>query len=55
MKRFRGFLAANLLCVALLLLTQKAHGQAAFGTIIGTATDSSGAAVPNAQVTATDT
>ncbi len=56
MKRFRGSLAASLLCAAcFVLLTRTANGQAAYGTIIGTASDPSGAGVPNAQVTATDT
>src|SRR5205807_6066134 len=35
-------------------LTPKVSGQAAYGTIIGTATDPSGAGVPKAKVTATD-
>src|SRR6267378_4115591 len=53
---FRYGLAASGLCVALVLfLAPKASGQAAFGTIIGTAADPSGAGVPNAQVMATDT
>src|SRR6266850_1806547 len=56
MKRFRGILAASLLCAAcFVFLTRTANGQAAYGTIIGTASDPSGAGVPNAQVTATDT
>src|SRR5712664_1862613 len=56
MKRFWGILAASLLVVASFgFLAQTANGQAAFGTIIGTATDPSGAGVPNVQVTATDT
>ena len=37
------------------LKTPTARSQAAYGTIIGTVTDSSGAAVPNAKVTATNT
>src|SRR6267378_2575980 len=56
MKRFREILAASLLCAAcFVFLTRTANGQAAYGTIIGTASDPSGAGVPNAQVTATDT
>ncbi len=56
MKRFFVVLAINLLVAASFgFLARTANGQAAFGTIIGTATDSSGAGVPNAQVTATDT
>jgi len=55
MRRFRGFLAASLLCAAcFVFLSRTANGQAAYGTIIGTATDSSGAAVPGAKVTITD-
>ncbi len=55
MKRFWGILAASLLIAASFgFLAQTTNGQAAFGTIIGTATDPSGAGVPNAQVTATD-
>jgi hypothetical protein len=42
------------LCVAFGLHTTKANGQAAYGTIIGTASDQSGAGVPDAVVTATD-
>src|SRR5260370_36065792 len=53
---FRYGLAASGLSVGLVLfLAPRASGQAAYGTIIGTATDPSGAAVANAQVTATDT
>src|SRR6266700_7807812 len=55
MKRFWGILAASLLIAASFgFLARTTNGQAAFGTIIGTATDSSGAGVPNAQVTSTD-
>src|SRR5436309_14621977 len=55
MKRSWGISAANLLCAVMLLFAApKASGQAAFGSIIGTAIDSSGAVVPNAKVTATD-
>jgi outer membrane receptor protein involved in Fe transport len=55
-KRFRQGLAASGLSVVLVLfLAPKASGQAAYGTIIGSATDTSGAGVPNAKVTATDT
>src|SRR5260370_14992462 len=56
MKRFLVVLATNVLIAASFgFLAQTANGQAAFGTIIGTATDPSGAGVPNVQVTATDT
>lgn len=40
-------------CANLLLITQ-ARGQSVYGTIFGTVTDTSGAAVPNATVTVTD-
>src|SRR5258708_36570291 len=55
MKRFWGILAASLLIAASFgFLARTTNGQAAFGTIIGTATDPSGAGVPNGQVTATE-
>src|SRR5260370_13677710 len=55
MKEFWGILGSSLLIAASFgFLTQTANGQAAFGTIIGTATDASGAGVPNAEVKATD-
>ena len=43
------------LAAALLTLTPAAFGQAVFGAILGTVTDSTGAAIPNATVTVTDT
>src|SRR5579863_181792 len=43
--------ALALLCS---LWTPKASGQAVYGSILGTITDPSGAAVPNAKVTVTD-
>ena len=49
--------AAAMLFLALLTLfsTTTAFGQAVYGNIVGTVTDQSGAAVPNAKVTITDT
>ncbi|HMV84144.1 MAG TPA: TonB-dependent receptor [Blastocatellia bacterium] len=49
--------AAAMLFLALLTLlsTTAAFGQAVYGNIVGTVTDQSGAAVPNAKVTITDT
>lgn len=49
--------AAAMLFLALLTLlsTTAAFGQAVYGNIVGTVTDQSGAAVPNARVTITDT
>ena len=49
-----AWLAAIGLGLACALLTQNASGQAVFGSIIGTVTDPSGAAVPNAKVTVID-
>src|ERR1044071_4515466 len=37
-----------------LVSTPPAHAQAVYGSIVGTVTDSSGAAVPNAKITITD-
>lgn len=37
------------------LAAQNAFGQAVYGSIVGTVTDSTGAAVPNAKITVTDT
>src|SRR5215204_6587554 len=43
-------------CTALLLgSVPRAYSQAVYGSIVGTVTDSTGAAVPNAKVTITDT
>ena len=46
-------LGSSLLLLALLI--GPAHGQAVNGTLLGTITDSSGAAVPNVQITCTET
>lgn len=51
MKRFK---AAALSCFLLVILSTLSYGQAVYGNIIGTVTDSSGAAVPNAAITITD-
>src|SRR5438128_23229 len=48
-------LVSAILISILLLLANTASGQAAYGNIIGSVTDPSGAAVPDAKVTATDT
>ena len=48
--------AMVVICLALLaLLGPKAFGQAVYGNIVGTVVDPSGAAVPNARITITDT
>ncbi|HUJ21774.1 MAG TPA: TonB-dependent receptor [Bryobacteraceae bacterium] len=47
--------AAVFLAAILTILTASIFGQATFGNISGTVTDPAGAAVPNAQVTITDT
>ena len=48
--------AVGVICLALIaLLGPKAFGQAVYGNIVGTVVDQSGAAVPNAKVTITDT
>ncbi len=56
MRRTKYSLVVGALCAALVLfLAPQVRGQAAFGTIIGTVTDPSGAGVAGAKVTATDT
>jgi Carboxypeptidase regulatory-like domain len=48
--------AIAIICLAsLAMLGPKAFGQAVYGNVVGTVTDQSGAAVPNAKVTITDT
>lgn len=52
-KKCKLFVGA--ICALLVLFfAPKARGQAAYGTIIGTVQDPSGAAVPNATITVTD-
>ena len=53
-KMIRTALALALLACASLVLTAPAMGQAVYGSIYGTVTDKSGAAVPNATITVTD-
>ncbi len=56
--RFFSLVRTVLLLSSLLLipvLTSNAHAQAVFGSIVGTVTDPSGAVIPNATVTVTDT
>lgn len=50
----KGWLLGGLLLLALIYPAGKMCGQAVFGSIIGTVTDSTGAVVPNAKVTVTD-
>jgi hypothetical protein len=51
--RTSAFFAPALLLAALVLLTSLLVGQAVDGILVGTVTDSTGSAVPNATVTAT--
>src|SRR6266481_1894858 len=53
MKKLSVFCAFAALGLACLLTTRPVSGQAVYGSIFGTLTDSSGAAVPNAKVTVT--
>ncbi len=53
MKR-SGLAVAAVLALLCGFWTPKAYGQAVYGSILGTITDPSGAAVPNAKVTVTD-
>ena len=50
----RSLVARMILCVAVASLTPNARSQAVSGNIIGTITDPSGAAVPDAQVKITN-
>lgn len=47
-------LLVALVCALCLLPTQKAFGQTVYGSIYGTVTDSTGAAIPGATITVTD-
>ena len=51
--RTRGF-GLGLLCTVLLVVSQHADAQQVFGNILGTVTDSTGAAVANAKITVVD-
>jgi hypothetical protein len=51
--RTSAFFAPALLLAALVLLTSLLVGQATDGILVGTVTDTSGATVPNATLTAT--
>ena len=52
-KKIRAALALAIACASLVLLTP-VRAQSVYGSIFGTVTDSSGAAVPGATVTVTD-
>ncbi len=52
--RIRAILATSLGVAALLITPLSLHAQAVYGSIYGTVTDSTGAAIPNATVTVTD-
>jgi outer membrane receptor protein involved in Fe transport len=51
----RKAMASVCLALSVLLAPGVAYGQAVYGNVVGTVTDPSGAAVPNAKVTITDT
>ena len=53
-KWFRGWLPTLLALFAAALFTANSFGQQVFGSIVGTVTDATGSAVPNAKVTITD-
>ncbi len=56
MKRFHAALTITVLLLALTaIFSPPVYGQATFGNISGTVTDPASAAIPNAQVTITDT
>ena len=56
MKRFHAAITATVLLLTLnAIFLPAVHGQATFGTISGNVTDPANAAIPNAQVTITDT
>jgi hypothetical protein len=53
-KRIRGSLTVLFVVFVAMLLTTNGFGQQIFGSIVGTVTDATGSAVPNAKVTITD-
>ena len=55
MKRLYSLAMAAVVCLALVTATPNAFAQATFGNIAGTVTDPAGAAIPNAQVSISDT
>src|SRR5437868_13761355 len=55
MKRLYSLAIAAMVCLAFITATPSVFAQATFGNISGTVTDPAGAAIPNAQVSISDT
>src|ERR1700760_3057769 len=55
MRRTKAFACGLGVILFILILPLTVHAQAVYGSIYGTVTDNTGAAVPNATVTITDT
>src|ERR1700723_2982741 len=53
-RRLRCFLAVSVTATLLALYPLTSHAQAVYGSIFGTVTDNTGAAIPGATVTVTD-